>query len=66
MCSPNLHLFAKNALNPGFIPIKDDPHVKTQQQIDYNDQHPTILKPIEPGVVPLPTNAMLNRPSNLF
>lgn len=46
MCNPNFGIFAKKALNPGFIPIKDDPHLKTQQQIDYNDTHPKILPPV--------------------
>lgn len=39
-------MLAKNALNPGLIPIKDDPHLKTQQQIDYNTAHPKILPPV--------------------
>jgi hypothetical protein len=45
-------LFAKNALNPGLIPIKDDPHLRTQHQLDYKAAHPTILAPIEPGYKP--------------
>ena len=49
MCSPhlgsNLGILAGKALNPGFIPFKDDPHTRTQRQIDYNDSHPKILAP---------------------